>query len=121
MAPESRSPSLKASELLSDQPLKEDAETTAAREELRNTSISEADEVVRRPSTPDRNSVHLQTSPRDQISSPKKKRAHDQLEANEPSGTAEADVGGDNQVKQIPSLPRIAAAPLLSLPDRARW
>ncbi|KEZ40974.1 hypothetical protein SAPIO_CDS6994 [Scedosporium apiospermum] len=97
MAPESRSPSLKASELLSDQPLKEDAETTAAREELRNTSISEADEVVRRPSTPDRNSVHLQTSPRDQISSPKKKRAHDQLEANEPSGTAEADVGGDNQ------------------------
>ena len=60
------------------QPSREDAETTATRKELRNTFISESHKDGLRPSTPEVSEDKV--TPRDQISSPKKKRAHDQVE-----------------------------------------
>lgn len=57
---------------------KEDAETTATRKELRNTSISGSNNNAPRSGTPE--VPEGKVASEDQVSSPKKKRAHDQLE-----------------------------------------
>jgi len=86
---------------------KEDAETTAARRELKQTSISEkggaragneaasdddasnAGESPQRTKTPE---LENENRLREQVSSPKKKRAHDQLE--EPKDSEEGGAAG---------------------------
>lgn len=76
---------------------KEDADTRAARRELKQSSISDhpsgalsSRDATARPETPaDAQSDDL----RDQVASPKKKRAHDQLD-----GGKEADENDDNSV-----------------------
>jgi hypothetical protein len=90
-------------------PAKEDAETTAARRELKQTSISEKvgtdtavseDEISIRDELPARTKTPVLEMPqvandelKEQISSPKKKRAHDQLDEQKDSddGVAPAD------------------------------
>ena len=67
------------------QPSKEDAETTATRKELRNTSISESTNDGARPRTPEVSEGEVAS--RDQVSSPKKKRAHDQVD-DDPTATS---------------------------------
>lgn len=57
---------------------REDAETTATRRELHKTSISESNNDAFRASTPDVPGEKVAS--KDQISSPKKKRPHDQVE-----------------------------------------
>lgn len=110
MAPDSRSPSPKATEFGFDVPPKEDAETTAAREELRNTSISELDKASRRSRTPDADPEKQQTSLKNLVSSPKKKRAHDQLDTGDSIGTKKANIGNHHEV-----MPPIhSRVPLLS-------
>lgn len=67
------------------QPSKEDAETTATRKELRNTSISGSNNDAPRSGTPEVPEEKIASG--DQVSSPKKKRGHDQLE-DDPAATS---------------------------------
>lgn len=66
----------------------EDAETRAARRELKQSSISEADA---RPATPltGTDATSKEPAENDSIMSPKKKRAHDQLDADKKADEAE--------------------------------
>ena len=103
---------------------KEDAETAAAREELKQTVISErtakaADEATddmvttrsgkayggdkapdeSRAKTPERDVSDNQNDLlKDQVSSPKKKRAHDQLD--EPKDDAQAKIAGEDEARR---------------------
>ena len=87
MASDSGSPSPKPSGVTPNPPSKEDAETSAAREELRNTRISEPDKDGCRSDAPNREEHPLNS--RDQLPSPKKKRGHDQLDTSDSSGNKE--------------------------------
>ncbi|KAI0890308.1 uncharacterized protein GGS22DRAFT_11719 [Annulohypoxylon maeteangense] len=92
----------------------EDPDTAAARKELRQTVISDksdlsamsapqsdpapnvaagGDKASTKSSTPDRRSVELQNDDlKDQISSPKKKRAHDEVDARDATSDANGDI-----------------------------
>ncbi|SPO05805.1 uncharacterized protein DNG_08492 [Cephalotrichum gorgonifer] len=66
---------------------REDAETSAARKELRNTTISESnDDDGLRSSTPEVSGEDV--TAKDEVLSPKKKRAHDQVEDDQTATTA---------------------------------
>lgn len=67
------------------QPSREDAETTATRKELRNTSISGSNNDAPRSGTPEVSEEKVASE--NLVSSPKKKRAHDQLE-DDPAATS---------------------------------
>lgn len=93
--PPGSSPS--SSKLDTPPPTREDAETTATRKELRNTSISGPSTDVLRTSTPD--VAEEDVTSKNQISSPKKKRAHDQVEDDPAAAAKSLNVCADANTK----------------------
>lgn len=76
---------------------KEDAETTATRKELRNTYISDSNNDGPRSSTPEVSGEKVVS--KDEVSSPKKKRAHDQVDDDPAATTGSLNVRVESNVE----------------------
>lgn len=108
MASDPRGSSPTSSKSESVHPSKEDAETTATRKELRNTSISEPSKDAPHTGTPKMSEEKVASG--SQISSPKKKRAHDQLDDDSTATSSSLNVCIVQQEENLATLTRCSKA-----------
>lgn len=95
---------------------KEDADTAAAREELKQTAISDSRDKADGAETPDPEALREDAKSdtlREQVSSPKKKRAHDQVEddpareGNDARSDVSTDSAKDRAIRSEPETKRL--------------